>query len=30
MYIKFFNEIDDNDKVGGKGKSLAKLTQERI
>ena len=30
MYIKFFDEIADNDNAGGKGKSLARLTQARV
>lgn len=30
MYIKFFDEITDNDNAGGKGKSLAKLNQARV
>lgn len=30
MYIKFFTEINNVDEAGGKGKSLAKLTQSRV
>ncbi len=30
MNIKFFTEINSSDEAGGKGKSLARLTQARV